>query len=270
MAQEPDIASFLAENPPRYVPKAVRKRAGRGGSSLFLMLFGAIFAGVGGVLAAAFVSPSTVFAEMRLDSGGRSVAEGVITAVEDAGLKVNERPVWAYYFRFTAAGGAEHEGVSYRAGRAWSAGERHRVVYLEGRPEVARLEGTSLSKGGYFGLVTLLFPVIGVGVMGAALVSRMRLAKLLRDGLVTEGTIADVEPTGSRVNDFPVYRIHFDYRAQSGREESGTLRTHREGLIDLARERREQGQPVFLLYDRRKPGRVLLAEALFEEERRRG
>ena len=261
---EPDIASFLASRTPRDVPGAVRKRAKAGlGRLLIPLIFGAAFAGFGMLFVTVFF-PGALLQELSLDFGEPVSAAGRITAVEDANMSVNEQKVWRYRFAFTDARGNGHAGACYRTGSGWNEGDEVSVEYLEDSPEAARISGTSLNAGGYFGLFTLIFPLAGLGIMGGSLWTWRRKLGLLKNGLVAEGQVKEVRRTNTQVNYKQVFKIIFDYEAQDGRRHEGSLRTHDDDLIWLATKRREAQQPVFLLYDQQKPKRVLLAEALFE------
>ena len=80
---------------------------------------------------------------------------------------------------------------------------------------------------------------------------------------MAEVDVLSVTETMTQVNNQRVYRIELANPAQAGGPPV-TVRRVRRADIDLARKHADNQQPVFVLYDPRKPSRVIFPEALID------
>jgi hypothetical protein len=255
-----DVAQLLAGNPPRRVPAHLQRAANR-----YAVTWGTVLAGLFFTLfSIPFLwgfFPWRALDEMRLAGG--LVARGTVYEVADARMKVNGRRIMEYRFQYTDAKGAERKGAAYAVSGRWSQGEDVAIRYLENAPELAVIEGARLTKAGWIGSFVIIFPVVGLGMMAWFFIKRGQTGWLLRNGQVAEVDIVSVESTNTQVNKQTVYKIVLaaPHLPAGGRQ---TIRRINLRDVELAEEHAAQKQPVFVLYEPRKPGRILFPEALIE------
>lgn len=257
-----DIAQLLATTPPRKVPPAVERAAQGGGGGCAASGFGLVFGAFGMIFVFVFF-PWRMVDEIQLASAART-APGEIRTVTETNMSINETKVMKYAFTFAPPNAPPREGICYTTGRLWSEGAGVTVRYLRGRPEVACVEGARLSEGGWFGLFTLIFPLIGFGISAGVLLSRRHTRRLLREGHMAEVDIVSVDETNMRVNDQTVYRI--TYSNPLGGGSPVTIKRAARTEVDLALKHFREKQPVFVLYDPRKPTRIIFPESLIDQE----
>lgn len=257
-----DIAQLLASSPPRRVPAHVEKAAQGGGGGCVAMGFGLFFGSFGMIFVFIFF-PWRMADELRLSASGRTVP-GEIRRVAETSMSINETKVREYAFAFTTAEGRPMEGLCYTTGRHWSEGAPVTVRYLRHRPEVACVEGARLSQGGWFGLFTVIFPLIGYGIAAGVWLGRRVTRRLLREGHMAEVDIVGVDETNMQSNYKTVYRITFSNPAAPG--SPITLKRAHGAEVALALKHLREKQPVFILYDPKKPSRVIFPESLIDQE----
>lgn len=256
-----DIAQLLASSPPRRVPAQVEKAALGGSAGCVVSGFGLFFGSFSLIFVFIFF-PWRLADELRLDAGGRTTP-GEITHVAESNMEINDVKVWEYAFAFTLPDGRPRTGRCYTTGRRWSEGARVSVRYLRGNPEIACVEDARLSQGGWFGLFTLIFPLIGFGIVAGAILGRRETRRVLREGRMAEVDIVSVDETNVRVNYKTVYRITFSNPRPGG--PPVTIKRAERPAVDLTLKHLREKQPVFVLYDPRKPSRVIFPESLIEQ-----
>ncbi len=167
--------------PPRRVPASLRLALWLGGLrqvGCFLVAVGAPFAWL--------ITPhvdwrSALFVGRPLVTTDASIVESEPTGLREGRRGVYD-PVHRVRFQFAAAGGGGVEGVSWGTG-AGKAGERARVEFPDGRPELARVVGM---RGAPLDLLGVLVPVCYAFPLLAAAAGSARLkrqAHLLRRGV---------------------------------------------------------------------------------------
>lgn len=257
-----DIAQLLASPPPRVVPPHVQRAVQGGGCApWFLPVFGLVFAGFGMVFVVVFF-PWKFVDEFRLAASDQTVP-GRISSTEETHMSVNDIQVMRYQFSYTLPDGKKRDGVCYTTGLSWSAGATVTVRYLRGSPEVACVAGARLSQGGWFGVFVLFFPLVGSALTVWFVLDRLRTRHVLRDGAVAEVDVVSVNETGTQVNYQSVYRIVLAGPALAGGQPV-TVKRVKKADVNLALKHARDQQPVFILYDPRKPSRVIFPEALID------
>jgi hypothetical protein len=241
-----DIAQLLASTPPRRVPDHVRQAAhnSRGFVYWFFPLFGLIFGGFGLVFVLMFF-PWRFADEWRL-SASDFTAPGVVKALEEGNLEINDVAVWRYEFTFTTPEGTSHEGYSYITGSPWVEGDEVTIQYLASNPDVARIEGGRLDQGGWFAVMVLIFPAVGFGMVAIFFRTRRRTDRLLREGAVGEVDLLAVEPTMMDENRLPVFRIKFADPTNSGGGPV-TIKRSAPAEVALVTKHLHEKQPLFTL-----------------------
>jgi len=258
-----DIAQLLAGSPPRKVPAHVVKAAQGGGGGWFLPLFGLAF-GSFGMIFAVFFFPWRLADDWRVAAASATV-QGVITEVRETNMSINDVEVMEYGFRFTPAeSGQPREGRCYTSGKRWTKDAEVTVRYLPSTPDLACVEGARLTKGGAFGVFVIIFPLVGYGLVAFHVLSRRQTRRLLQDGLTAEVDIRAIEETNMTVNRQRVYRIIVSSPGQPGGPPVSINRVNRPDL-ELAERHVADKQPVFVLYDPRKPKRMIFPEALLDQ-----
>ena len=256
-----DIAQLLASAPPRQVPGPVAKAVLGGRASWFLPLFGLVFGGVGLLFTWLFF-PWRFQDDRRLAGDTARATPGMITEVTKAHMEINEVPVMEYGFRYTLEDGRRRVGRCFTTGTRWTNNDRVTVRYLPAEPDLACVEGARLSKGGWGGSFVALFPLVGGAAMVWFIADRRGKRRLLREGLVAEVDVTAVANTNAKVNEQPIYRITLTSPAPGGAPV--TVSRFHPPDVELALKHFQDKQPVFVLYDPRKPKRLIFPEALIE------
>lgn len=248
-------SAFLDSYPPRHVPASVAKVAAPKGS-LSLMIFGLGFLAMGLLFSWIFL-PTHLPRQWKLDKGPAASAQGTITQVENTKVSINKTQVKQYTYRFVTKDGTAKEGIAYTTGSRWKEGRKVKVRYLESDPSVSVPLGGRMGKGDTGSCFVILFPIVGAILFVAPLIGHRRRKWLLRNGSIGKGTINAVEKTSVSVNNQPQYKIKIT-RADDNVE--ATMRSHDSGVIAFATTKMESAKPVTILYDRRKPKRMMLPE----------
>lgn len=257
-----DIARLLASSPPRQVPVHVLKATRRGRATWGMAVFGLFF----GVFSAPFMAiffPWRLGDEWRMAAAGTTTT-GTVTGVQTANMKVNGVTIMGYEFAYTPARGVRRTGLCFASRGVWSVGAPVTVRYLSNQPEIACIEGARLNQAGGAAVLVVIFPLVGFGMVAWFVTQRGRAGQLLREGIAAEVDILSVEATHTQLNNRRVYKITLSPPNLPGGPPI-TIRRINEAEIDLAGDRAEKKQTLFVLYDARKPTRLLLPEALIDQ-----
>lgn len=253
------VAALLAANPPRNVTPEMRKLALRQGFSRFVMIFGALFGTFGLVFVYLFF-PWNFPDEMRLGSSDAASAQGRVIHTESTNMSINKTRVMRVTYAFLPQGkDKSQEGVCFTTGSRWSTGATVTVRYLRDKPEVSCAVGGRLSEGSWFGAITLVFPLVGFGLVYTGKRQRANVLRTLRHGVTTEARVSAIEPTRTQVNKQTVYRISL---ARSDKPSAPPLviKRYQRELLDRLRNIQKQDQPMYVLVDPARPKVVLLPE----------
>ena len=205
-------------------------------------------------LAGVFLALADVEGALRF-AGGAIQTQGVVTAVEETHVEVNEQEVWEVAFRFPLEG-RTIDGRCYTTDPA-DVGRQVTVEYVPGQPELCRILGTTRRPlPGWVALFVLAFPAVGLLLVGIGLRKGARGLALLRRGRLALGDLVRTEATNVEINRRPVMALTFAFEAGvDGRRYEVTTRTHEpEALQDEARER--------ILYDPLRPERAVVLDDL--------
>jgi hypothetical protein len=243
--------------PPRCVPLLVRVRILFGGA---LDAFGWFFLGFGLIFVWVFVSPSSL-TEWYTFRGSLERAAGRVVGVEKTGISVGGSrgspgtPVYACRYQFQGPAERTYEGVSFTTGLAHKAGQAVTVEFPKGAPGTSRILGARTAKTGPLGLISLIFPLVGMAALLGGIPGKVRGVRLLRDGVQTTGVLVDKAPTHTRINNRTVYKLTFEFTAADGGKHQAVAKTH---LVEkLEAEPRER-----LLYDPYSPSRAVMLDAM--------
>lgn len=239
--------------PPRHVPWGVRTRLLFGGG---MGQFGWIWLGFSMIFVWVF-GLQTDFSSVWFALDAVETTHGVVTAVEPTGASVNDTSVYANHYTYRIEKlETEYQGVSYTTGYEFESGQDVGVEYLKRYPTLSRIEG---ARRGEFDLwiipFLLLFPLIGLGMVGFGLKNGFKANRLLTNGKVGMGELVAKEATNTTVNDRRVYKLTFEFVADDGQSYEVVNKTTTTHLLeDDAQER--------LLYDPYNPRYAVMVDNL--------
>ncbi len=257
-----DIAQLLASSPPRLVPDHVAKAAKGGRGAWTAILFGLFFGGFGSLFLVVFF-PWKLGEELRLATGSTRAVSGIVADAYKTNMSVNKQKVFGYVVDYAADASGRHRITCFTTGQRWANGASVSVRYLVANPAVACIDGARLNEGGIAGGFVIIFPLVGFGLAGWTFSRRTQTTRVLREGIAAEVDIVAVDATGMKVNDQTVYKITLASPALPGGQPV-TIKRYSKPDVNLATQHAEQKQPVFVLYDPRKPSRVVFPEALID------
>lgn len=147
-------------------------------------------------------------------------------SIEKAKRGEHSRTRYLVTYRYLSEQGQEIESVTEVPVEDWEdleAGKTLPITYLPDAPETNRADGDNewiaalvfLGMGG-------LFTLIGGGLAFWDLRVILRVIRVLRHGLITQGTVLRAGPTRTTINKVPQWCIHYRYRDHLGHEREGT------------------------------------------------
>jgi hypothetical protein len=252
-----DMRFFNLAGPPRSVPLLVRTKVLLGG---FLTQFGCIFLGFGMIFVWAFTLNADLTSWYHF-RGRLETAQGTVLHSEQTSFSVGGSehskgtPIYANHYSFVGPGNVEYEGVSYKKGRALKKGGKVTVEYPPDQPERSRINGMRRSPMGLFGLMPIIFPLVGLCLMTVGLKKGIRGNRLLVIGHQTTGKLKSKVATSTKINNRTVFKLTFEFTAADGIGYEAVGKTHKpEKLEDEAEEP--------LLYDPILPSYAVMLDAL--------
>ncbi len=254
-----DVARILASPLPRQVPAHVAKAA-RGGSPWLTPLLGIAFFFFGLIFVVVFF-PWRILDDWKLLSDDARTVKGNVVSVRETNMSVNRARVRDYEFSYTVGDGRQRNAHCYDTGRYWSARMEVTVRYLPTHPEIACIEGARLSKAGWAGAMTLIFPMVGAGIFLGSFVGRRNTRQLLRSGRAMEVDIVSVERTNMQINNRYVYKIKVAL-PNLLQEQPVVIRCSDPGEVALVQKRVADRQSIYALCDPNNPRRLFFPEGL--------
>lgn len=237
--------------PPRFVLIPIR----------LYLLFGGVLAQLGwlflglGLLFFQFFAGDILVDSYRFQ-GPMEITQGVITEVYETIAEENEVEIVAHEYRFVLQG-KNYEGVSYVTGQYLPLQSSVPIRYKVDDPQVSRIQRphfrSHLFRAGLVWFLAIL-PLLGLTFICFTLPGKLKALRLLKWGEVTQGRLIAREATNMSVNEEPVYKLSFAYRAQ-GRHYECVTRTH---LIETLQDERQE----LLFYLPQRPAQAVLKDAL--------
>jgi hypothetical protein len=235
--------------PPRPVPPLLALGVMFGG---FMQLFGALFFSAGMGFAWLFAADVDALAQLAFH-GPTVRTTATVSGVTPSG-KEGRRPLFEVSFGYV------HEGVSWSGqgytfdGLRYEKGQPIQIEVRRNAPGRTRAEDLRIKRYGPEGLVTLIFPAVGIALLMSGTRRGLHALRLLKTGVLTTGRLVKKERTGGHVNNQPIYALTFAFRDQRGGSHTAEARTH-----ETARLTDDSAEP--LLYAPDKPdGAVMLDE----------
>lgn len=229
------VIDYEPKDPPRRVELGARIHA----------TFGGVVQTVGwGVLlfTSAFVLVFGAASDPRalIDfAGPLEEAAGEVVDVQSTGSQVNEQYVYEYVYEFVGPDGVVRGGRSFAVGSGPSPGAPVRVEFPSGDPDRSRIQGMRTATfPPWVVLIVAVFPTVGLCFMLVGLRNGFLYARLLRHGVLAYGTLESKEPTSTKVNEQPVWKLTFAFTDGEGRTHRVSHSTHETAeLEDQAQER---------------------------------
>lgn len=181
---------------------------------------------------------------------GRAV--GRVTHVAQTGASEDEQAIEAAHYQYSVAGKL-FEGKSYSVQGSPAEGAEVTVEYDPADPSRSRIAGMRRALFPPGLLLIGIMPLAGVIVLWFATRTGLRRNDLLRDGVLTTGTLVRREPTNMYVNRRQVWALTFEFTDRYGKRQEATART---SITDRLED--ERAEP--LLYDPDDPSRVYLLD----------
>jgi hypothetical protein len=190
-------------------------------ATVFLMLFGGIWAFVGVTITIVFtVAGGPLWNDLILSHRAKT-AEAMPTSVDGTGSSVNGRRVFRVSYDFFDERGQPREGSAdttdpillARAERR----ERLSIDYDPLSPQRSRLTGGSASFFGWFTLMPLAFAVVGLLVLRAGLARLFRTRNIYVHGTTALARVTGISSSNMRVNRRPVQRVEYEFDAMIAR-----------------------------------------------------
>jgi hypothetical protein len=163
-------------------------------------------------------------------------------------------PVFAYVFEFEFQD-QTFVDTSYATGWVASEGETVVVEFAPDDPQYARIVGMRANPFGRWVLLSLLFPLAGLPLVGWGMRRGLMANRLLRHGRVTGGQLVDKKATSTTVNDRPVFAYVFRFQDDQDRAHRVTMRTSMTWRVED-----DVSEPI--VYDPMRPERALLVDSL--------
>jgi len=243
--------------PPRNVPLLVRLRVLFGGA---VNQVGWLFFGFSLIFVWAFTLNADLTSWYRF-RGRLENAQGKVLYSEKTGFSVGGSkrrkgtPVYANHYSFAGPDGVEYKGVSYRPRRQLKEGQKVTVEYPQGKPQISRIKGMRRKPLGLFGLIPLIFPLIGLLLIVAGIKKGIKANRLLALGEQTTGQLKTKEKTKTEVNKKPVYKLTFEFKTPEGMTYQAMAKTHETAKLEDQPE-----EP--LLYDPMRPSYAVMLDDL--------
>lgn len=246
----------ILSRPPRRVPASTRLVVALGHQ---LMWLGCVLLAMGATFVGIFAMNADLSSWLEF-RGPLETAPGRITKSErtrasvGGGRRKPGTPIYAHQYEFEFEG-RRYGGVSYCTSGGLLEGQAMMVEFVPGQPEKSRVRGMRRAMFGPGAALTLVFPVVGLGMVMAALVRARRQLRLLVHGEVATGRLVNEEATSLQVDKRPVLKLTFEFTDWRGEPRHAVVRTHQvERLKDEPYER--------LFYDPQDPARAVLLDAL--------
>ncbi len=244
------VKTYGFSGPPRHVPAGTKLRLLFGG---FLNQFGWIFFGFGLIFVWAFTLGADLTGWLVF-RGELVTAPGVITAITETNMSVNDRRVYRYDYRFSHDG-VDYNGSSYQTGGGIKDNRTVTVEFPAGSPENSRIQGMRRGMIGLFGLMPVIFPAVGLCFIAGGIRKGVKGIRLLTYGEMAGGLLVDKQATNTKINEQTVYKLTYAFTAIDGQTYEAIAQDHETDKLED-----EAAEP--LLYDPMHPSDAVLLDNL--------
>lgn len=158
--------------------------------------------------------------------GDNITVEGKVIEVVETNMEINERSVYATVYEFKDILGNVYGNDAFSTGNGPKVGSTVVVEYPVGKPQHSRVQGMRSAEFSSIMLLMYLLPLSGVGFLFFGIKKGLQDRKLLKNGILTKGTLVAKDPTGSEINGEAVYKLVFEYQAENGKSYKAIAKTH--------------------------------------------
>jgi hypothetical protein len=206
------------------------------------LLFGGFFAAFGMLFVVVFCWGLPK--DLALSAAGTETVGVVLDAGPDEKIKIDGRHPTRVRFRYVWQD-VEREGNSTALDLAAEPGAAVPLTVFSPEPSWVRIKGTMIAPFGYAGLIALIFPAMGVGIMRLGWGERIRRRRAYTHGEVVVARVKGLDPgRPSMVGATSPMRVRWTFELE-GKEFDGSLessdRARIEGLVHDGR--------ITVLYD---------------------
>ncbi len=181
---------------------------------------------------------------------------GFITSLNETQYNVNESPLYEYRYRYYDQSQIPYSGFFLEYANLYEPGQEITIEYLRNSPEVSRFAGKDRQN---YEQIMFLAGVGGIiiGLLFLYPSSRRtrRERKIIMLGRPAEGKLVYAEPTNTRINEQPVYKLTYEYHTGRETAQKFSIKSH------LIRNISEE-QTEILIYDPNNPSRAVVVETL--------
>jgi len=218
-------------------------------SQKVLGLVGGIFTIVGLPFVIAFAGQ--VPSDLSIAFAGRPATAQVVSAEPDYSTTVNGRHPTEVRFSYSV-GDRTYQARSSSLDEALLSLEPNAAVNIEVasfRPAWARVTGTTRSWTGYFGLFSLIFPLLGATLLAVAIRSRRRAVRAFTFGMPVVARVVQAGLDGSvQINGRHPFQVVWQFQIE-GETYEGKVSTMDSFLIEPI----AQASEIIVLHDRDDP-----------------
>jgi hypothetical protein len=195
-------------------------------STVFLLMFGGIWAFVGLMISTVFtVAGGPFWDDLALDRRGVAAA-AIPAAVSPTGSRVNGRTVFRIEYGFKDTTGALRRGscgtTDHPLIQRASQMQPLEIEYDPTRPELTRLRGQKASFFGLFVLFPFAFFVVGAPLFLTGVRRAARQRSIYVSGQAALATVTAVTPTSMRVNRRRLMRVEYAFDTPFGQATGNT------------------------------------------------
>ncbi len=219
-----------------------------------LAIFGIAFT-LMGVFFAYMQSGDDVFKIKHIDNNAPKTV-CIITNIMATNIEVNEETVYEYYYEFTAGSGEKIENSEKHFYGVANIGDRFTVQYNPDNPKEARILDITDDYSSFWDYFVFIFPLIGIILIVIIIINVTKKVRIMRVGQTVYGTYAGKEPTGTRVNDNPVYEVFFKFTCPNDRKEY-TISTKTTSTNNL-----EDDEKELIIFDAENPEKAFPVDIL--------
>ena len=256
LKNDPELWNFLQSSPPRQIPYRFRKWAKPPRERWLGIFIGMIFLPMGLLFSWVFV-PWNYLDQRKIESGPSVQVIGTVIESSETDSSENETKVWQVTYRYPGPDGRLLRGKGYRTGRGWKTGEQVPVRHLRDQPELAMINGTRLDSFPLFAGFVIIFPVLGLFFLVSSTYQWGDHKYLLQQGWVSQAMVGDILKQKIEMNGNHRHKIQL-IRMDDAKEI--TWRTYDPEQIEWCRHKQRLNESVTILYDPRKPAKLILPE----------
>jgi len=192
--------------------------------------------------------------------GRIGTTQGVVTGTAATHAQENDTQVYAIHYWYTLPGGKDQkaagpqvpseldpqamldgnafQGCSYSISAQPAYGARVNVEYLVSDPKTSRIQGLRCRTFGAWACFVGIFPLAGLCMLLPGHLRGRKANRLIECGELSSATLKSKEPTNMSVNDQPVYKSIFEFKAGDLQTYEVTTTTHLPGNLGDAPQRK--------------------------------